>query len=319
MKEFKLIYIVVLSFLVFPCYGQDEQKSTIENYLESNNCEALNQMLTKESNNPDVIITYGRCLIQTDKVEEALSHFKNQRKLLNDHADFHYWYGQAYRAKLNSIKNFVEKGIWAAKTKTQFQKAVDLDPDHLAARNSLANYYLNAPAIAGGSKKKAKQQIEEIKKRDPKMGYSVMAQLYTSEKKYEEARQEYMNYLEISGDTVGVYYQIGFNYQTQELYPEAFDAFQVSIDAGHDRNNSYYQYARTAVFSNSRKEQAIKYLDHYIQYSTPDGPAITFAYWRKGLIYQLMGDEVAARENFEKALALDPGNQQAAKSLQEMK
>ena len=309
-----LILLIINTSLI----GQALTTEAIENYRSKGACEMLESHLPEMGESAEIQIAFGRCLTQTDRFEEAIDHYKAQKELLNENADYHFWYGQAYLAKLNSINNFVEKGIWASRTKTKFQKAVELNPDHLDARESLARYYLNAPAIAGGSKKKARQQIDEIKMRDPARGYGLQARLYTQEKKYEDAKNEYLKYLEISKDTVEVYYQIGFNHQTEKQYHEALEAFQVSITAGSDYNKAYYQYARTAIFSESNLGKALEYINHFIDYPAEDGPEVTHAYWRKGMIYQLMGDQDAAKKWYIKALELDPDNQYAIKSLQEL-
>lgn len=48
--------------------------------------------------------------------------------------------------------------------KSAWEKAVQLDPKTVDARESLIQYYLQAPAIAGGSVDKAIEMATEIKK-----------------------------------------------------------------------------------------------------------------------------------------------------------
>jgi tetratricopeptide (TPR) repeat protein len=58
----------------------------------------------------------------------------------------------------------------ARRGKAAAEKAIELDPDNLNARILLFFFHMQAPGIAGGSKKEAERQTVEISKRDPAMG-----------------------------------------------------------------------------------------------------------------------------------------------------
>jgi len=40
------------------------------------------------------------------------------------------------------------------------------------------------------------------------------------------------------------------------------------------------------------------------------------AHWRLGMLYEIKGDKAAAKKHYEQALALDPNNDNARKSLE---
>jgi hypothetical protein len=66
-----------------------------------------------------------------------------------------------------------EQFFLARKIRTHFERAVEVNPDNIAAQFDLMEYYLQAPAYLGGSAAKARSQAEEISKLDGKAGVQV--------------------------------------------------------------------------------------------------------------------------------------------------
>ncbi len=70
----------------------------------------------------------------------------------------------------------MSKMSMAPKLRDAFEKTVQLDPNNLDARESLLQFYLQAPSVVGGGKDKAQAQAREIAKRDPARGHLAQAQ-----------------------------------------------------------------------------------------------------------------------------------------------
>lgn len=323
MKSLNWICLYLIFLLPILGIGQENIHQKASLLLEKGDYEKAVELLkphleTKEDD-LEARLLYGRGLIKTGEHEKAIAQLKTLKKAFAERADFHFWLGQAYLGKLNASKNFFEKGIIASKVKEAFEKAVELDPEDLTARNSLAQYYLSAPAIAGGSTKKAKEQIDFIKSRNPRMGYNAMATYYFQKKEYELARKEYLQYLEIAEDKSEVLYLIGFAHQLEKNYDAAFDYFNKSMEADSNYLASYYQYGRTAVFSKKNIAAGIELMTIYIEKGGLDnGPDIPSAYWRLGLLYELQQAPKQARQMYEKALQINPAHPQAKEALEKM-
>ncbi len=286
----------------------EQAKPIIEKHLEKNPSDHKSRQLL------------GQCLIQEGKFDKAIVEFKSIKKPLEKESDFHFWFGQAYLGKLNASKNFFEKGIIASKVKSYFETAVALDPENLTARNSLARYYLTAPGIAGGSSKKAKEQLDYIKSKNPRMGYYGLASYYFQKKDYPAAKAEYLQYLKLTEDKSEVYYQLGFVAQTEKNYQEAFKYFELALEEEEVYKPAYYQLARTAIFTESRLEDGLKNMLHYIEVGgDKNGPDLASAHWRLGMIYELLKQKEKAITAYQKSLKLDPGHQQAGEALEKLK
>jgi tetratricopeptide (TPR) repeat protein len=81
----------------------------------------------------------------------------------------HYLLGVAY-GNLAEKANAFRRVSLARHTRDEFERAVELDPNDLDARWALVQYYALAPGYLGGSEQKARQQAEEIAKRDASFG-----------------------------------------------------------------------------------------------------------------------------------------------------
>ena len=95
------------------------------------------------------------------KHEAALKHLRRAVELNPNLALYQFWLGSMAFDRISDV-NMVSKVSLASEGRKAFEKAVELDPNHLPARVGLVQYYLRAPAIAGGSVDKAKVQAEAM-------------------------------------------------------------------------------------------------------------------------------------------------------------
>jgi cytochrome c-type biogenesis protein CcmH/NrfG len=111
----------------------------------------------------------GRIAFGQQDYDTAVVRFETAVGLQQHNASFHLWLGRAYGRQAQHA--FVWQQLWLArKVRQQFETAVALDPDSVAARWDLMEYYLKAPGFLGGSRDKAKTQAREIQRRDAAEG-----------------------------------------------------------------------------------------------------------------------------------------------------
>ncbi|HEX3070599.1 MAG TPA: tetratricopeptide repeat protein [Thermoanaerobaculia bacterium] len=112
------------------------------------------------------LIDQGRAAMTRGDAETASGLFEKAVAQNPKSADAHYLLGSAYGSMAEKASIFSQASL-ASKTKEEFEKAVELDPNHLEARMGLVQYYAFAPGFMGGSYDKAFAQAAEIRKRDP--------------------------------------------------------------------------------------------------------------------------------------------------------
>jgi len=231
---------------------------------------------------------------------------------------YHTWLGRAYIAKLQTV-SFFEKGVLSGRALEHLQKAVKLDPTNVEARVSLAGYYLNAPSIAGGSKKKARQQAEEIVKYDEVRGNWILAGVLIKDEKYDEAIATIESCIEAQPENLEYRYRLAMAYQEMERYDETFAEFEKVLEMDPNAAGALYQMGRTAVFSATNLDRGIECLELYLTIEVPPGyPGPDAAHWRMGMLYEHKGDAQRAKEEFETAVSLNPDEENYRKALNEL-
>ena len=129
----------------------------------------------------------GVSLMLQDKHTEAIEHLDKAVAAAPGVSDYYRALGDAHGLAALNASALRALGH-AKKGKAALEKAIELDPKNTQARISLALFYLHAPGIAGGSKKKGWEQVGEIEKLDPDFGWRMRILGCMAEKHYADAR-----------------------------------------------------------------------------------------------------------------------------------
>jgi tetratricopeptide (TPR) repeat protein len=269
-------------------------------------------LLEKDSTNVDAVVYLTRIALNQDDYDGAIRWIERGLALAPDSSNVHYWAATAYVVKLQRENAFP----LVDKVKSHIETAVELDSTNLDARMFLAGFLLNAPPIAGGSIEKAKEQAGIIARQDPYRGHLFWAEVYKKEKKFDDAARAYEAASQADPDSPDPYYLLGMMYQGNKAYDEAFAAFEKALVVDPEATGALYQVGRTGVLSGQNLERAIAALKQYLQTEPPQGqPTRANAHWRLGQLYELEGNLEMARQEFGAALALDPNDEKARESL----
>ena len=246
---------------------------------------AYEKIAAAEPKNAGARYFLGVLALRRSDTDEAIRQLEQATILAPTNSEYFAELGGAYGNAAGKAGMLAQMGL-AKKCQAALQKAVELDPANLGARNGLLNYYRQAPALMGGGVGKAYEQAEEIRKRDALMGASVYAQLYLSEKKYDQAFASLETYLKTAPDTYVILYSLG--------RPAAQTGQQLA-----------------------RGEQTLRRCLEL----TPgtNEPSHAAVHWRLGNLAEKRGNSAAARAEYEAALKLDPTFAQAKESLTKLK
>ncbi|HTO02919.1 MAG TPA: tetratricopeptide repeat protein [Opitutus sp.] len=217
--------------------------------------------------------------------DEAIRRFERAVELDPENSEYHTELGGAYG---DAAKNAgaLASLAFARKCAASLNRAVELNPDNLTARNGLITFYLAAPPIAGGGSDKAYAQAEEIRKRDLVTGSAILGHLYLRDRKHQEAFAVYEAVLAVEPD----------NYQALYLIGRAASETGENLERG--------------------QQALLRCLE------LPPGPGEqgrAAVQWRLGVIAEKHGDIPAARAAYKASLQSHPGFQQAADSLARLK
>ncbi len=312
----RILIAALLSLLLADVQAQSPQD--IKNQLDARDKKALvnaEAYAKANSNNAEAWILLTRARLQAGKTESAVVSAEKAVKLAPNSAQSQYWLGNAYGARIGEV-GMMSKMSMAPKLREAFETTVALDPNNLDAREALLEYYLQAPAIAGGGKDKAVLQAREIAKRDAARGHLAQARIHLHEENPGAAVKSYEAAYAAKPDNDAIRLALGIAYQQSKRWPDAFRHFRAWTKADPKAGPAWYQIGRTGVLSGLQLEEGIAALQIYLKLPrTGNEPQNQHAYYRMGQLYAKSGQKAAARASFQNALKLDPGFKDAKDEL----
>lgn len=257
----------------------------------------------------------GRLAFDRGNSESAEEYFERAIALEPRNSEYHLWLGRVVGMEAQKA-SLLGKASLAKRTKAEFEKAVELDPNNLDARSNLIDYYVMAPGIMGGSIEKAERQAAEIAKRDPVRGVRETAKVYRLQKKYPEAEKVYADGIRRFPAEKSLRRDLGFFYQQGESWQKAWQTFAWLVKDDPSDMASQYQLGRTAALSGLHLDEGEQALMKYLAYTPKtDEPPLKWAHVRLGTIYEKKKRADLAKAQYRQALALDPKFKEAKEAL----
>jgi len=262
----------------------------------------------------------GFTYLEEDKSGPAVDWFEKAVKANDNSAQHHLWLGNALGTEAEKA-NKLRQPFLARRCKTEFEKAVALDPSLVEARVSLIQFYTLAPSIMGGSGEKAEAQVAEIAKLNPMRAHMEAAWIAQQHKDSVANERELQAALVAGPDSIAPYLQLGGFYVQRSRWDDAFATFERMILAKPDEPMGHFQYGRTAAISGKNLERGEKELKFWLANAPSSAPIQTQsgAHYRLGMIYERQGKNDVARTEYQTAVSINSGNEDAKKALARLK
>jgi tetratricopeptide (TPR) repeat protein len=223
--------------------------------------------------------------------------------LAPDNGLYHLWLGRIYGEKADRASFLSAAGL-AKKVRTEFERAVELSPNNWEARTDLAEFYLEAPAIVGGGKDKARAQAALLAPLNPAISHWVLARIAQKNKDNTVAEREYRAAIDASGGARAWVNLAGFYRHTNRL--DDMEQALRSMESGPlDRPAALVDGASLLLRTGRDYPMAVRLVRHYIASpNTVEEAPVFKARCVLGELLEKQGDRVAAAEEFRAALAL---------------
>jgi tetratricopeptide (TPR) repeat protein len=128
------------------------------------------------------------------KRKEALEHFERAAELQPGDADTQFWLGSASFDRVDDVGMLSQMSL-ASQGRKALEKAIAIDPNHVGARLGLAQFFLEAPGVAGGSVAKARAQGDALLaipgKRGEFQGRMLLAGIAAHEEDWAEMSRQF--------------------------------------------------------------------------------------------------------------------------------
>ncbi|MEM7354040.1 MAG: tetratricopeptide repeat protein, partial [Acidobacteriota bacterium] len=162
----------------------------------------------------------GRVFLAQGRAKEAVESFEQAMALDPKASAYPFWLAEAIVVRIEEVSFFSKLGL-ARRMRAAYEKAVELDPENLEARISVARYHSEAPAIAGGSAEQAETQLAEIRRRDPALAHVAEGLIHEQLKRPEEAALAFEAAVEVDPESIVGWRELGYYYQRTDRWDDA--------------------------------------------------------------------------------------------------
>jgi tetratricopeptide (TPR) repeat protein len=146
--------------------------------------------------------------------------------------------------------NKLKQPFLARRIKSEFEKAVELDPTSIDGRHGLIQFYSQAPGVMGGSMDKAREQAREIGKLNAMRGHVELGTLLeTKDKDLAGAEYEFAAAITAAPDSSYGFSSLATFYRRQKRFDEAVATWDRLLKARPDALKAHLNIAFNLVLS----------------------------------------------------------------------
>jgi len=238
-----IVFILILTCVSNTLAIDDLEKA--ENLLAENKFEEaknlLEDFIDKDENNHEAFFLLGKVLMRMNEFEDASDNFEEAVELDETNAEYHFSLGQAYGLDARE-SNLISQAFLAPKIKSEFERTIELDPDHIGGRSGLINYLIQAPGIMGGDIEEARYHANILINQNEFRGRILLAQIYVQEEKADSAEIQFETLITNFSDSSNIafiYNSYGYLLLSLNKAEKAIDIFKKQVELIPDNANSY--------------------------------------------------------------------------------
>lgn len=235
--------------------------------------------------------------------DRAISACERAVSLEPNSSEYHLWLGRTYGEKADA-SNFLTAAGLAKKVHNEFERAVQLDPNNVAARTDLAEFYLEAPGIVGGGQDKARAQAAAVAKLNPAKAHWIQGRIAEKNKDLSTAEREYRAAIDASHGGANAWLNLALFYRKAGRLDEMQDALKKAAAAPMDQPEVLVDAASTLLRANRDLPFATELVRRYLSSTTVEQAPPFKAHYLLGTILEKQGDKEGAAREYQTALTL---------------
>jgi tetratricopeptide (TPR) repeat protein len=227
---------------------------------------------------------------------------------------YHLWLGRIYGEKADHVSFISAIGL-AKKVRTEFERAVQFDPNSWESRTDLAEFYTEAPGIVGGGEAKARAQAEQIAPLNAAMAHWVNGRLAEKKKDVAAAEQEYRAAVDASQGGARACLNLASFYSRNKRFDDMELALHHLASSPLDHPDALVDGAGMLLRTGRDSSLAIQLLRRYIANNTVEEAPAFKAHEMLGELLEKQGDSAGAANEYRTALAMARGYRIAQQGL----
>lgn len=215
-------YLFFLCLFISAIANGQETFHTAKTAFQSGNYTTAQLLFEQQlKNNPQDLksVEYlGDIQSHSKNWEQAIVYYEKLKLAKPNVANYQYKYGGAL-AMIAKNSNKFRALTMIGDIEDSFLKAVTLDPNHIDAHWALVEYYLQIPAIFGGSERKAVLYANTLSKISAVDGYLAKGRIAEYFERYTTAEKYYKNAIAV-GNSKTTYQKLADLYKNKMNQPE---------------------------------------------------------------------------------------------------
>ncbi len=251
----------------------------------------------------------GMRLMRANQPAQAETQFERAVAADERNGVYHLWLGNAVGQQAATAST-VRQPFLARRIKAEYERAVELDPNLLDAREGLINFYMLAPGFMGGSPAKAREQQRVIAARNAYRGHVAASTIATFARDTVGAERALRSAIAAAPDSVRPVVTLAQRQASWGRVPAAFATLDEALKRRPTDIALRYQVGRLAATTGQqlpRGEQLLRQLltepEWPVEALLPSRATVHF---RLGTVLEKVGKKPDARAQYERAIALDP-------------
>ena len=263
----------------------------------------LNTRLNANPNDAEAANMLGRAYYAAERWDEAIAAHERAVSLAGNNSDYQMWLARAYGEKADA-SSFVSALDFARKFRSTMERAVQLNPNNVAARSDLAEFYVQAPGIVGGGRDKASAQADQLAHLDPGTAAYIRALIAEKDKNYQDAEAALKSAIPVSKHPGRAWLNLASFYRRRNR-PDDLESAVRSAIASRSEDGVLLDASELLVRVGRNYAGAGDYLREYITKGphTEDAPLFV-AHYVLGSIAEKQGDKRTAADQYRAALSL---------------
>ncbi len=319
----RLFVAAWLSALPLLCASQDGPLSAGRRAYEASDypkaAQELRSALAADPQDAESQLLLAKTYSEMQQHDAAVAAAEKAVELQPQNSKFHEFLGHAYGEKASHSGWFTALSF-AKKTRREFERAVELDPRNMPARQALVEYDCSAPPIANGGEEKARPNIAKLAELDASEGHYAAGNCRRQKKDFAAADAEFTKALESHPQSADLIYDIGdyaVKHSQAERLLEVADAGQHA--APSDPRGDFYR-GVALVLKKGDAAETEKLFRDYLQRAPvrSNYPRPADVHEWLGRLFEQVNKPKQAIEEYEATLRLEPKNKNAREALKRL-